>query len=261
ESHDYLANWVKKGGIIVYSGRDNDPYQTVQEWWNTNNNHYAAPSDHLFEKMGIESSPKEGGYAYGKGFVYILRHDPKEYVLSNQGDKEFVEIVKKMYEEKAKGGKMIFKNNFFLQRENYDLISVLDESVSSEPFIVKGLYVDLFDPKLPIVSEKVVQPGSQAFLYNLKKIKSSKRPCVIATAARIYNEEIKSGNYSFIAKSPINTVNSMRIFLPSKPTSCSIKDNNGKIAENTFYEWDALSKTCHLEFDNNPEGITVTIQF
>jgi len=261
ESHDFLAEWVKNGGIIVYSGRDNDPYQTVQEWWNTGDNHYEAPSDHLFEKMGIGRSPKEGEYTYGKGFVYILRHDPKEYVLTNQGDQEFVETVKELFEQKAKGEKMIFKNNFFLQRGNYDLVSVMDESVSNEPYVVSGLFVDLFDPKLPIVSEKIVQPGSQAFLYDIKKIKKAKNPCILASAARIYNEEIRSGKYSFTAKSPINTVNSMRIFLPSKPLSCSIEDKNGKIVENSFYEWDSISKTCYLSFDNNPEGITVIIQF
>ena len=190
-----------------------------------------------------------------------MRHDPKEYVLTNQGDQEFVETVKELFEQKAKSEKMIFKNNFFLQRGNYDLVSVMDESVSNEPYVVSGLFVDLFDPKLPIVSEKIVQPGSQAFLYDIKKIKKAKNPCILASAARIYNEEIRSGKYSFTAKSPINTVNSMRIFLPSKPLSCSIEDKNGKIVENSFYEWDSISKTFYLSFDNNPEGITVIIQF
>jgi RNA:NAD 2'-phosphotransferase (TPT1/KptA family) len=52
--------------------------------------------------MGIGRSPKEGEYKYGKGFIYILRHDPKEYVLTNQGDQEFVETVKELFEQKAK---------------------------------------------------------------------------------------------------------------------------------------------------------------
>jgi hypothetical protein len=102
--------------------------------------------------------------------------------------------------------------------------------------------------------------GPQAFLYDIKKIKKRQK-IVILRSQRIYNEEIRSGKYSFTTKSPINTVNSMRIFLPSKPLSCSIEDKNGKIVENSFYEWDSISKTCYLSFDNNPEGITVIIQF
>ena len=29
EYHNYLADWVKKGGTLVYCGEDVDPYQTV----------------------------------------------------------------------------------------------------------------------------------------------------------------------------------------------------------------------------------------
>ena len=51
EYHNYLADWVKKGGTLVYCGEDVDPYQTVLEWWNTEGNAYKAPSEHLFEAM------------------------------------------------------------------------------------------------------------------------------------------------------------------------------------------------------------------
>ena len=55
EAHRQLAAWVREGGRLIYCGRDNDPFQSVQEWWNTAGNAYAAPSDHLFSLMGIPS--------------------------------------------------------------------------------------------------------------------------------------------------------------------------------------------------------------
>jgi len=261
KAHEYLAEWVKKGGIIVYSARDNDPYQTVQEWWNTGENKYAAPSDHLFEKMNIRNTPKQGEYTYGKGTLYVLRHDPKEYVMANQGDIELINIVKQLYEQKAKAGKLIFKNNFYLQRGNYNLISVMTESVNNAPYTLKGMFVDMFDPQLPIVSEKLVEPGSQAFLYDLRLVKDKNKPQVLATAARIYKEKISSGEYSFVAKSPENTTNVMRILLPSEPVSYSIKDSDENIQKNASCDWDKNSKTCRTIFENRPEGITVTINY
>ncbi len=261
KAHEYLAEWVKNGGIIIYSARDNDPYQTVQEWWNTGKNNYAAPSDHLFEKMNIGKAPAEGEYSYGKGTVYIFRHDPKEYALANRGDSTFIEVAKRLYEQKAKAGKVIFKNNFFLQRGNYNLISVLDESVSNQPYIAKGMFVDLFDPQLPVVYQKVVNSGSQAFLYDIKRIKNKNTSQVLATAARIYDEKIKTGEYSFIAKSPVNTANVMRVLLPAKPLSCNIKDIAGNDLKTATWEWDPKSQTCRITFDNDPEGITVTIKY
>ena len=29
EQHTYLAEWVKKGGVLIYCARDNDPFQSV----------------------------------------------------------------------------------------------------------------------------------------------------------------------------------------------------------------------------------------
>ncbi|MDD3077693.1 MAG: hypothetical protein PHH37_01140 [Paludibacter sp.] len=261
EAHHYLSEWVKNGGIIVYSARDDDPYQTVQEWWNTGANKYAAPADHLFGKMNIAAHPTEGEYHYGKGTLYVFRHDPKEYVLTENGDTGFVSEVKKLYEENAKAGKLIFKNNFFLQRGNFDLISVLDESVSNEPYKIRGLFVDLFDPELPVLTEKIVMPGSQAFLFDINRIEHKKEPQVLATAARVYNEIKSSGEYSFVVKSPVNTMNVVRILLPAEPKNITVKDSNGNELKPVSNNWDSKSKTCLLAFENSPEGIHVSLQY
>jgi hypothetical protein len=137
----------------------------------------------------------------------------------------------------------------------------MNESVNNNPYILTGMFVDLFDPQLPIVNKKLIEPGSQAFLYDIKKVTDKNKPQVLATAARIYKEKINSREYSFIAKSPVNTTNIMRILLPSEPVSYSIKDLGGNIQKNASCDWDKNSKTCRVVFDNNPEGIIVTIRY
>ncbi|MGV8962467.1 MAG: hypothetical protein ACOH2V_03700 [Candidatus Saccharimonadaceae bacterium] len=261
EPHNYIAEWVKQGGVLVYSGRDKDPFQTVQEWWNTGDNSYDSPSEHLFEKMGINSVPKEGEYSYGKGTIYVIRKDPKEFVLEVRKDKEFVEKVKYLYEEKTNGKSLEFKNNFFLERGPYDLVSVLEESVNEEPYVIKGLLIDLFNPQLPVITEKIVIPGEQAFLYNLERVENSQKPQVLASASRIYDEVSSKSNYSFIVKSPIRTTNSMRILLPSAPVKVLIKDHNNNQIQDYKYDWDQKSKTYWLEFENDSEGIKVDIKW
>ena len=57
KAHAYIAEWVKAGGNLIYAGRDDDPFQTVSEWWNKDGNNYASPSDHLFSLMGISPAP------------------------------------------------------------------------------------------------------------------------------------------------------------------------------------------------------------
>lgn len=255
KAHEYLADWVKGGGVLIFSGRDDDPFQSVQEWWNTEGYSFTAPSDHLFSLMGIEAGAPEGEYSYGKGTVHILRHDPKEYVLAPGGDRQLLETVSALYENATKGEKLELKNNFTLERGPYTLAAVLDESVSTDPHVLKGCYIDLYDPTLPVLSEKRIEPGTQSLLYDVSK--AGKAPKIIAAASKAY--DIKSGrhSFSFTAKSPSETINVSRILLPRKPKSVSVdgKDVLGEIS------WDEASKTCLLKFSNNPDGIEVNISW
>ena len=257
EAHKHIAQWVKGGGLLIYCGRDNDPFQTVQEWWNTNGNHYLAPSEHLFELLGIDRVAREGKYTYEKGTVFVIRQDPKEFVLEAGSDKGYLAIVKQLYEQNAKAGTLAFKNYYYLARGPFDLVAVMDESVSDKPYTVKGSLIDLFDPKLPVLSEKVVLPGEQAFLYNIGRVPHPKRPQVLAGAARVYNEVTGKRKYSFTAKSPLKTTNAMRVLLPDAPKKTTVTDAQGQVLTDIQSVWDETSKTCFLSFENHPDGINV----
>ena len=260
EAHSYIADWVKKGGVLVYSACDTDPFQSVLEWWNTGDNKYKTPSAHLMEQMGLEQNPAEGVYSFGEGKVYVIRKDPKEYVMKSGSDKEFIALVQKIYKEDAKAGDLTFKNSFYLQRGPYELISVLDESVSDEPYLLKGCLIDLFDPTLPVLTEKRVRPGEQAYLYNVNRVSDCNRPQVLAAAARVYDEKTDKNQYSFVVKSPINTTNIMRVLLPAAPEA-TVTDAKGNVIADIKCEWDEVSKTCLLSFDNSPEGINVSLKW
>lgn len=259
--HQHIVDWVKKGGSLVYCGRDNDPFQTVQEWWNKGDFHYKAPSEHLFELLGLEKTAKEGVYPCGKGTVSVIRKDPKEFVLQADQDKQYVEAVKHLYEQKAKAGTLVFKNHFFLTRGPFEIISVMDESVNSEPYILKGKLIDLFDPTLPVIDQKKVQPGEQAYLYNIERVSNPKTPQVLAAASRVYDEKIGKNAYSFVTKSPANTNNVMRILLPAEPKKVTVTDASGKVMGDSKNSWDKLGKTCLLSFENSPDGISVKIDW
>ena len=260
EAHTHLAKWVKNGGFIVYSGKDDDPYQGVQEWWNQGGMHYAAPSEHLFSLMGIPEKAKEGTYKYGKGKVFVLRHDPKEYVLEEGGDKMFVATVAKAY------GRLQQKNSFFLERGPYTLAAVLDEGVvSDEPLVLKGDYINLFSPELTYHSEFVVQPGTQAYLFDLSKL-DKKRPQVIASASRQYDEKETTDGFSFISKSPFNTTNIICLYLPKDYQSAQVSCTNveGQPVEHKLNVLGAtnttVSRLLWITFENSPDGVRVEVK-
>jgi hypothetical protein len=259
EAHMDIANWVKKGGMLVYCGRDNDPFQTIQEWWNTGSNSFKAPSEHLFLQLGLANPVKEGAYQVGKGKLYVIREDPKEFVLEPDKDKDFVGIIKTLYEQNTGNGKLEFKNYFYLNRGPYEIISVMDENSDQKPYMIKGKFIDLFDPEIPVIDQKQVQPGEQAFLFNIDKAKKSGKPQVLATAARVYDEKISKNQYAFTVKSPVNTTNVMRVLLPSGTKTVSITDTQGNTLNESQNTWDEPSKTCFLSFENDPDGVKVTL--
>ncbi|MGM9740535.1 MAG: hypothetical protein ACI3ZP_08020, partial [Candidatus Cryptobacteroides sp.] len=246
KAHEYLADWVKNGGILLYAGRDNDPFQTVSEWWNKDGNTYAAASDHLFSLMGIDAGAPAGEYAYGNGRVRIIRQDPKEFVLSEGGDKALVDAVEELY------GGIEMKNNFILERGQYKLVAVMDESVTAEPLHLDGMYIDLYDPELPVYQGIEIRPGTQRLLLDLSKA-SPKKATILAAASRAENVEAGRRSLSFIAKSPISTVNVSRVSLPKAPES--LKVNGADVLDRNC--WDEASHTYLLRFDNDPDGVSV----
>jgi hypothetical protein len=257
--HKYLADWVNRGGVLVYCGRDDDPYQKVMEWWNTKGNNFAAPSAHLFRLLHIKPTSAQHPFNVGKGKVYVVRQNPSAFVMEANGDTSYIDLLKGAYKNDAKAGELVIKNHFYLQRGPYDIVSVMDEGASSEPYVINGPVIDLFDPQLPALDKKTVQPGTQAFLYNIGRVADKHKPQVLASACRIYEEMISDKAYSFIAKSPLNTRNSMRILLPAAPAQTIVTDSKGEKATDVRSAWDAASGTLYLGFDNSPDGIKVSI--
>ncbi|MEA4918998.1 hypothetical protein [Proteiniphilum sp.] len=257
--HQFLAEWVKKGGILLYCGRDSDPFQQVTEWWNSNGKDYPTASAHLFELLGVPKPYAAGQYSVGKGQLHIVRNDPKEFVLTENGDTHFMELLKKLY-SKATKKTLQWKNYFSLRRGPYLMVSVLDESVSQSPFVAEGCFIDLFDPEIPVLQKKVLHPGQQALLYDIDKIDNRKQPGVLATAARVSDEKRDGNRYTFTAKSPIQTTNVMRILLPGEASACKVTNKDGEPVDHHF-SMDKKSGTVFLKFENDPDGINVQLEW
>src|ERR1700761_3781677 len=259
--HANLAKWVKGGGVLVYIGKDDDPYQSVMEWWDTKENKFTAPSQHLFKLLGINPTKENEHFKVGKGAVYVLRQNPKEFVMQANNDDTYINLLKQAYEKDARAGELTFKNNFYLERGPYDIVSVMDENPDSKPYVVKGPVIDLFDPQLPVLSEKTINPGEQSLLYVLGRVADKKKPQVLTSASRIYDEKVQAGSYTFIAKSPAKTLNSARVLLPSQPKTITVTDNNGQTITDVKSSWDASSNTEYLGFANSPDGIKVELKW
>ena len=226
-AHTFLADWVRGGGHLVYCGTDSDPYQGVQEWWNTGENTFETPSGHLFGLLGLAGSEASAGlaagvYPVGRGSLTLIRQDPSAFVLSAGAEKPLLEAVQ------ACIGPMETSNAIVLDRGPYRVVAVMDESPVTEPFVAEGCLVDLYDPALPVYARREVPAGTQALFYDVSR--AGKAPCILAAASRAYEQKRSRRRFSYLCKGPEDTYNVTRILLPAAPVSISVAGETVTVA-------------------------------
>jgi hypothetical protein len=237
-----LAEWVAKGGALVYIGADTDPFNTVSEWWNSGQNKYEAPTQHLLELLGLNPKAQSGTYAFGKGHVFIDRNSPAYYTRSKEAADSYRAVIRKAA---AAVGLDYTENNFLhLNRGPYVIAACLQDSVSDKPLELSGLFMDVFDDKLSILEQVTVNPGQSAWLMDLTKLQNGKAQ-PLASAARFETWKETDSGVEFELTAPEGVTIVSRVRLPKQPLSMTID-----AAAFTDFTWDEKSKTV---FFKSPE--------
>jgi hypothetical protein len=184
EVHGPLVEWVKRGGALVVVDDDSDPYNAVREWWNTGKNAYRSPRSHLFQLLGLadkDFGPEANPMRLGKGTVTWLRENPARLADNRDGDARLAQIARAATE----AGHHAWRETdyLFLRRGPYLIGAGLDESVPGEPKVLKGRFVNLFDPQLRVRGSFKLSIASRCFLLDIDAMQGAK-PRVLASACK-----------------------------------------------------------------------------
>ncbi len=185
EVHFALADWVRKGGVLVMVDDDKDPYNHVREWWNADGKSEQIPRQHLFETLGIKDnsfgSDSDTTLPVGKGAVIWVRENPVRCALSAAADAQLTGLLKKA----AIRAGLVWKecNYLALRRGPYLIGAGLDESLEVPPRSLKGRFVNLFDPELKVQHSIELAPGARVFLMDLD-LSKAEVPQVLASACK-----------------------------------------------------------------------------
>jgi len=264
EYHRVLADWVKKGNVLMYFGDGSDPYHAVREWWNTPPMNYATPAEHLFEVLGLPRKPETGQHRVGRGSVFYGNVNPAVFAERKEGAEKFVAAVKRAFAqvERSSGERSAARwkeqNYLHMVRGPYNIIAVLDESVSDGAYVFWGNFVDLLDPRLAVRTKVELKPGERGFLYDILSAKrSGARAKVLASASRIRGEQVSARSLRFNSRGPSGTTAAMRILLPREPRDVSFS----KPVQPAAKEWDARSQTLLLVYENVPGGMDIAVEW
>ena len=251
EFHHKLVEWVKQGGTLFYIGKDFDPYNYLQEWWQKF--FCDTPAQHLFAEFGMDKEPANGCYRIGEGNVLVWNEVPALLSVNEA----IADKYRNWIREGLKMGGYHWKmcNYLSVRRDPYIVIASMQESDMGSVYTKEGLFVDLYEDKYPVVERVLVEPGQEKLLFDLEKIKEDVR--IIATAARIENMACENGQLSIEAKAIDHIQVNMRIRLPGKPEDLCAHTESGKNMELQSV-WDEKSRTVLLSYRSNNEKVYIT---
>lgn len=247
-AHEGLANWVRRGGVLVLVG-DGDAYNSVREWWNQDGLSYARPQDHITSLLSLSPNLPTGTWPVGEGALVLLSASPTE--LAHQADG--AAVILQALDAAAPYSGMHWQpcNALALRRGPYVVAAGMDESLDHTGHTLPGSWVNLFDSSLNLVKDPLLTPNSHWLLYDLSAVPEP--VWVIACAGRLDREEQQGDTLHCSISGMADTTCALRVRLPRQPQNCLVE------GEPCNVEWDVESSTALLRFPNRPEGTSLTI--
>jgi hypothetical protein len=251
--HQALAEWVRKGGALLVADNDDDPYNTVREWWNMAPLSYKTPRQDLFHALGI-SVDSEGLFHVGRGVVLSARLSPTALTYEKDGGEQLRELARRV--TRAAHLPWSETNAIVLRRGPYVIAAGLDESVpSAMPRVLHGHFVDLFDSDFPVLDEITLSAGTRKLLFDLDSAHSAE-PRVVAAACRIRQQNWSARRLTLITEGVADTHGALRIQAAAKPTRITF--NGSPVLTD---QWSMQDSTLLLRFENSINELKIEIQF
>ena len=256
EVHVALADWVKKGGALVFLDDDGDSYNSVRAWWNdpAKGMSYKAPRQHLFEQLGLPGDAAPGRHSVGKGVLLYERLSPAALTYQKGGDDSLRTQVRSACA--AVGLDYRETNHLVLRRGPYIVAAGLDESLESPSLELRGHFLDLFDARLPIIESVSLAPGSRHLLFDLDR-PGVRVPAVLASACKTLGAgTTPDGTFRFYAEGPDKIEAVVCVRLLKAPKEVNIDEQSLSADARS---WDDRTRTLRIRFPNSAAGHWLTI--
>lgn len=254
EYHDALHNWVTAGGVLIIVDDGTDPYQHVPEWWNDQGQSDTTARDALLEHFGLSPDASSDIHKVGEGAVLFRSQNPAELAQDAAGSDQMIDWVRQAMQHK--NTPLELKNNLVLRRGPHVIANVFDESRDESPLTLDGEFIDLFDSELPILEQRVLNPGERTVLVDLGWYKhAGKIPAVVAAACRVKNQHVdEAGIFTFTTRGPLGTHARAQCVFPAEPRQITATP-----PVDFDSHWDAESATLRLDFANQAKEISFAV--
>ena len=255
EVHTPLADWVKRGGVLVFCDRDADPYLKVRDWWNSAGKNFTSPRQHLFESLGLAGSVATNKFVrVGKGGLIWLPERPAELSASTSGA-ALVVATTRLAAQKA-GLKWRESNYLLLRRGPYVIAAGLDESIVGPPHALSGRFVNLFDSELRVIDHASIDPGSRLFLLDLDTVRTGRSHLLTSACKALPQAQTNELEMSFMVEGVGETSAVMLLEAPKAPKMVTLAGD-----ESVTFEYSAKEQLLWIHFKNDTAPRKLVVKF
>lgn len=289
--HDAIAAWVKAGGALVVMDNDGDPYNHAQDWWNDNGKTQVIPRDLLFHTLGLDAA-KEGTHRVGKGVVIFRKVSPSAIAQDVNGPATVLAVAKdaaaQIHLPWRESSALVLRRGPFVIASGFDkpegtperaitrvagsAVASLDKNNTSNVVaekaatlphttpsatVIRGQYVDLFDPHLRLVHDPQVGEEERRLLLDTAFFPTGNAR-ILAASAKVVDERSTPNSLQFavtnIEARDEQDLTAVRVKLPRAAKSATVDGKSISIAK----EGDG---TVLLEFPASSTPRQVVVSF
>ena len=146
-------------------------------------------------------------------------------------------------------------NSLLLRRGPYVIAAGLDESIAGEPKILRGHFVNLFDPELRALDSVQITPGSRYFLRDLDAARGSE-PQLLASACKALPQKSPDKSLSFLVEGVAETPAVVLFHVAQPPSSVTL--DSQPVEQTVFSKEDGL---LWIRFVNTATPRTLALHF
>jgi hypothetical protein len=256
--HDAITSWVRAGGALIVMDDDKDPYNRASDWWNSgSSNRLDIPRQHLFRTLGVEPA-LEGIHSVEKGFVLYAHESPTALSYRKDGSAEVVKLLRKaagaIHLPIEETNAIVLRRGPYVIGARPDGVGAPNEAVA----VLKGDFINLFDPNLAESSTVELHPGAHAFLLDVSYFKAgasdSRIPRILAASGKITGYLATANRAEFQIQGIEDTHGVIRMLCSTTPREVSL---NGKPMPIRQYEHSGRTELIHLELAATPQSVRI----
>lgn len=255
--HEWLAEWVRRGGVLIFSGVK-DIYDDINTWWRQIG--FATAQDDLFDLLGDDDTEKIHGRrgrgippsqkGAGKGAHAWFRVPPHEFTESegNAGELRSIaeDLLRRDYRE---------ADFWSLRRGRY----IAAYSFKGE-HTVEGPLIDVFDPDLPYLARKVAK-AQQACLLYLPDTPANGTPALLFHSGRMRERKTDGREWTLGIAGPLETDGRVRVWASGVDVEKVTAAGPNREDLLRSWEWDQNQETFLVRFGFHPKGTIINIRF